>query len=102
MQLVFVLDSVCRRLEFLKRINRALHILSALCTLIFCLVIPVLLHYVKLFLDKVTAVEALQVLESRSHVGEKEEFMEKVFVVLKLTSVHVVLVLREKISKERT
>lgn len=56
MQFVFVLDSVCRRLEFLKRINRVLHILSALCTLVVCLVVPVLLPHVQGFLDKVTAV----------------------------------------------
>lgn len=64
MQFVFVLDSVCRRLEFLKKISRVLHILNASCTLIFCLEVCVLLTYVQHFLDKVTAVEALQVLES--------------------------------------
>lgn len=64
MQFVFVLGSVCRRLEFLKKISRVLHILNASCTLIFCLEVCVLLTYVQHFLHKVTAVEALQVLES--------------------------------------
>lgn len=56
MQFVFVLDSVCRRLEFPERINRVLYILSALCTQVFCLIVTVLLPYVQRFLDKVTSV----------------------------------------------
>lgn len=35
------------------------------------------------------------------YLGEKEKLVETVFVALKLTTVHVVLVLRGKISKKK-